>query len=844
MGIRGKLLVIFVLIKVLPLLLLSWIAWSAFERLGSTVSGRAAEMADGMVETIGEFAEEATDDAISALDDRSREALERLTTDTARAIASFLYDRDTEILQAALLRPSEAEYRRFMTYRKRAVFEHGPWRLKEDGSGWEAASSDGPNPFAAARAEEALEDNSRHFSSRPPEFVGRRSLRPLYVEMSFIDTAGRERIKIRNGALTEPGLRDVSDRRNTFLGGEDYWPRLQQLAAGDIDVSEVVGEYVGSRVIGPYTPAAAERAGIAFAPEESAYAGTENPVGRRFRGIVRWSTPVVEEGRIVGYVSLALDHDHLRQFTDRLSPTGMRYTAISDAISGNYAFMWDHKGRAISHPRDYFIVGFDRGSGERVVPWMDRALYDQWQASAKPANEFLAGVEPYLDQSLEKKPALPLLKAGTVALDCRYLNFSPQCAGWEQLTRSGGSGSFVIFFSGLWKLTTAAAIPYYTGRYGDSQRGFGFVTIGANVDEFHRAATMSATKIERALEDKRAEFAAQRADLFGAIRASLERTASDLGVSTALMIVAVIGVALWMAAFMTRQITRLSDAIGRFRAGELEHRIEVRSRDEMGQLANELNRMADAVEESFRRLDDARARAVEANQMKTSFLAKMSHELRTPLNGILGFAQLLEMRLEKPEFKKFASTIASSGRHLLKIVGDLLDMAKVEAGRVELEMAVVPARRFVEDTCAGHQAHAEEKGIGFTVELAADLPETITTDPLRLRQILNNLLNNAVKFTEKGRVSLAVEARESLLVFRIEDTGRGIPAEQLERVFEPFSQVEDFMNRSRDGTGLGLALARELAALFGGHIEVSSEIGVGSCFTLTVPTSSRVAQAA
>ena len=844
MGIRGKLLLIFVLIKVVPLLLLSWIAWSAFERLGATVSDRAAVMADGMVETVGEFAEEATNDAIAALDDRSREALERLTTDTARAISQFLYDRDADIRQAALLPTTEAAYRSFMAFRERALFDHGPWRLNQDRSAWEAASGDGPNPLKAARADEALADNARHFSARPPEFFGRRAMRPLYVEMSFVGIDGRERVKVRTGDLTEAGLRDVSDRRNTFLGGEDYWQRLKQLAPGEIEVSEVIGEYVGSRVIGPYTPAAAERAGIAFEPEQSAYAGTENPLGRRFRGLVRWATPVVAEGRVVGYVTLALDHDHLRQFTDRLSPTGMRYTPISDATSGNYAFLWDFKGRAISHPRDYFIVGFDRASGERVVPWLDRDLYRQWQASGKPANQFLAGVEPYLAQSLEKKPALELVKAGTIALDCRYLNFSPQCAGWEQLTAAGGSGSFVIFFSGLWKLTTAAAIPYDTGRYGDSERGFGFVTIGANVDEFHHAATMSATKIERALEDKRAAFAEQRADLFDAIRDNLERTAGELGLSTAVMIGVVIGVALWMAAFLTRQITRLSDAIGRFRAGDLDHRIEVRSRDEMGHLAIDLNRMADAVEESFRRLDDARARAVEANEMKTSFLAKMSHELRTPLNGILGFAQLLEMRLDQPESKKFAATIASSGRHLLKIVSDLLDMAKVEAGRVELENVAVPLRHFVEDTCAGHQADAGEKGLEFQLVLAPELPETIISDPLRLRQILNNLLNNAVKFTDAGRVSLTVEAQGSALAFRVEDTGRGIPAEQLERVFEPFSQVEDFMNRSRDGTGLGLALARELAGLFDGRIDVSSTVGVGSRFTLTIPLTADVAKAA
>ncbi len=844
MGIRGKLILIFVLIKVLPLLLLSWIAWTAFDRLGHTVTSRAAEMADGMLTTIGGFADQASKDAIAALDDRSREALERLTTDTAQDVARFLYDRDADILQAALLQPAQQDYQRFMQHRERFVHQHGAWQLRPDGSGWQPVEAEGPDAQLAARAADALPDNARNFSARPPEFVGHRERRPLYVEMTFIDLHGMEQLKIRNGELTRPGLRDVSRRGNTYLGAEDYWPSLQALAPGEIYVSEVIGEYVGSKVIGPYTPAAAERAGIPFEPEKSAYAGTENPVGRRFRAIVRWATPVLRGGQVIGYVTLALDHEHLRQFTDRLSPTSARYTPISDAISGNYAFMWDHVGRAISHPRDYFIVGFDPASGERVVPWLDRDLYARWQASGLPPKQFLAGVQPFDGQSLKKKPALGMVRQGTIALDCRYLNFSPQCAGWQQLTEAGGSGSFVIFFSGLWKLTTAAAIPYFTGQYGASKRGFGFVTIGANVDEFHSAATRSAEKINQELERKREDYAAQRAGMFDAIRHSLERTAAELGMSTLVMILLVIGVALWMAAFLTRRITRLSDGIERFRAGDLEHRIEPRSQDEMGRLAIDLNRMADAVEESFRRVDEARSRAVEANRMKTSFLAKMSHELRTPLNGILGFADLLELKAESPQLQRYAGMIGSSGRHLLSIVDDLLDMAKIEAGRVELSPAELVLRDFLQDVCAGHRTHAEAKGLAMTLSIAERVPEHFVADPVRLRQILNNLLNNAVKFTDRGSVGLSVDCTGEEISFVVEDSGRGIAADQTEKIFEPFNQAEDFMQRSRDGTGLGLSLVKELTALFGGRVALSSEPGRGSRFTVTLPLSAGQREAA
>ncbi len=836
LGIRGKLVLIFVVIKVLPLLLLAWLAWSAAERLGSTVTERAGEMAREALETIRGFADQATNDAIQALDDRSREALERLTTDTARDIASFLYARDRDVLQASLVPPTQAGYERFLMHRERFIFRHGRWQLNQAGDGWEPVRFEGVDVARMARAEEVLEDNARHFSARPPEYLGQRQLAPLFVEMSFVDLTGRERIKVRNGDLTEPGLRDVSVQANTFLGAETYWDELRALKPGDIYVSEVIGEYVRSPIIGPYTPARAQKAGIPFEPEKAAYAGTENPVGKRFRAIVRWATPVLEGERVVGYVTLALDHEHLRQFTDRLSPTARRYTDINDAISGNYAFLWDHEGRAISHPRDQFIVGYDRATGRRVPPWLDSQLYSRWQASGMEINDFLAGIPPYDGQSLQRKPAREMIKAGTVGLDCRYLNFSPQCAGWRQLTEEGGSGSFVIFFSGLWKLTTAAAIPYNTGQYGRDRQGFGFVTIGANVDEFHSAATHSAEQIARSLDRKAAEFAAQREGLLGAIRQHLEQTARELGVSTALMILAVIGVALWMSAFMTRQITRLSEGIERFRAGDLEHRLSVRSRDEMGQLARSLNRMADAVKESFDRLEEARARAVEANRLKTSFLAKMSHELRTPLNGILGFSELLSLSSQNDQTRSYAQTIQRSGHHLLEIVDDLLDMAKIEAGKLEVSASDIPLTEFIVDACAGHGRHAEQKSLHFDLMLAPDLPERIRSDPVRLRQVLNNLLNNAVKFTDAGRVSLAVDTDErGWIRFAVEDTGRGIPADQLDKVFEPFSQVEDFMTRSRDGTGLGLTLVKELTALLQGEVSVRSTPNEGSVFTVCFP---------
>ena len=834
-GIRGKLISIFIVIKVVPLVLLALLAWTMAEKLGDAVGLQLESVSSSMLRTLRSVGEEATQDALHALDDRARESMERLTTDTARAVAAFLYDRDADIREAAELEPGDASYRRFLAHRQRPVFSHGPWKLADDGKRWEPAAPESWDESLAADAGQALSDNAKAFSARPPEFLGHREMRPLFVEMSFIDLSGRERVKVTQGSLMTPGLRQVSDARETFIRAEHYWPELQKLKPGEIHVSDVVGAYVKSHVIGPYLPASAEKAGEPFKPEASAYAGTENPVGRRFRGIVRWAMPVVRQGQITGYVTLALDHDHIRQFTDRISPTDARYTPINDAIAGNYAFMWDHRGRAISHPRDYFIPGYDPATGEPVTPWMDQSLYEAWQSSGKSSQAFLEGVKPYDDQSLKKKPAGALVKAGTVALDCRYLNFSPQCSGWKLLTEKGGSGSFVIFFSGLWKLTTAAAIPYYTGPYAASPQGFGIVTIGANVDDFHRAATESAKRIGLTIDAKDKEFQTLRAGISQAINDNLTQTAGALAISTLVMVAVVIAVAIWMAQFITRRITRMIEGLDGFQAGDLSRRLEVKSTDEMGHLAESFNSMADRVQESFKRSEDARQSAEAANRMKSEFLANISHELRTPLNGILGFAELLKLDATDAAHQEYAATIESSGQHLLDLVNDLLDLAKVEAGRMELNLNDVPLATFAQEVCAAHRGHAQAKGLQLECTIAAGTPERLHTDPLRLRQILNNLLNNAIKFTDNGRIDLNIHADGERIALAVSDTGRGIPKDAQDVIFDKFRQVDAFVTREQAGTGLGLALARQFVHLLGGELSLRSEPGVGSTFTLLLP---------
>ena len=832
LGIRAKLILVFILIKVLPLLLLAWYAWYSAQRLGHDVAREATRMADSMFETVRVVGDTVTQDAIEALDARSREAIEALTTEAARQVASFLYERDDDIRYVASLAPDADAYNRFIQRSKRDYYDHVEYVLAEDGSGWVPVDEPVPEARITRRISQY---NSHNFNSRAPEYLGVRTRKPLYHEITFVDLDGFERIKVTATDLTTPELRHIADRRQTFVNAESYWQDLRLLRPGEIYVSNVIGAYVPSLIVGPYTPAAAERAGIDFAPTESAYAGTENPVGRRFRGIVRWATPVVRDEQIIGYVTLALDHDHIRQFTDRLMPTEVRYTPIIDAIEGNYAFMWDHRGRSIAHPRDFFIVGYDAETGYPVPPWMDETLYDEWQASGLPAHVFLESIEPFRDQSLDNKPALAQRQSGISPLDCRYLNFSPQCEGWQALTEHGGSGSFLIYFSGLWKLVTAAAIPYYTGQYGDSLQGFGFVTIGANVDDFHRAATESGQRISALIEQRSNEFALQRSEMLDGINRDLAVTAWGLTASTVAMTVIVIFIAIMMANMLTTRITGMIKGIRRFESGDLEYRLDAKGNDEMGDLAQSLNVMADSVAESFKRLDEARHDAEQANRAKSEFLSTVSHELRTPLNGILGFAELLEAEASNPEQAEYANTIHESGKHLLALVNDLLDLSKIEAGRMELNMTDVALTPIIEELCSLHRGVAARKGLDFIVEISPDLPETLHTDSTRLRQILNNLLNNAVKFTDSGHVGLHVLHTEDGLTFSVVDTGCGIPEALQPLVFEKFRQAESFSTRSHGGTGLGLTLARQFAHMMQGTLSVESVHGKGSLFVLRLP---------
>jgi PAS domain S-box-containing protein len=239
-------------------------------------------------------------------------------------------------------------------------------------------------------------------------------------------------------------------------------------------------------------------------------------------------------------------------------------------------------------------------------------------------------------------------------------------------------------------------------------------------------------------------------------------------------------------------------------------------------------------EEHMRR---AKEQAEAANQAKSRFLAHMSHEIRTPLASILGFADLLtEATAQNPAALRHARTIRTNAEHLLTLVNDILDISKIEASRMTLEVAECSPEELARDVEALLADRARAKGLAFEVEIARDTPRSVWSDPTRLRQILVNLVGNAIKFTESGSIGIAVKGDgEQGVAFTVRDTGIGMTQAQLDRIFQPFAQGDESMARRYGGTGLGLSISRALAEMLGGRLRVGSTPGAGASFVLNLP---------
>jgi signal transduction histidine kinase/ActR/RegA family two-component response regulator len=337
----------------------------------------------------------------------------------------------------------------------------------------------------------------------------------------------------------------------------------------------------------------------------------------------------------------------------------------------------------------------------------------------------------------------------------------------------------------------------------------------------------------------------------------LAQVHANAGIIIVLSLVALLtatSLGLTISGWIIRPIHRLSEASRAIASGDLDQKVEFKSVNELGLLSQSFNQMALQLKESFEQLETrveertvelnkAKQSAEAANSSKSEFLANMSHELRTPLNAILGFAQVMNRDASlAPQQQENLGIINRSGEHLLSLINDVLDMSKIEAGRITLTENAFDLYQLLRTIQEMFQLKAESKGLQLSIECTPDLPDYIYTDESKLRQILINLLGNAVKFTQEGGVILRVRAKEQekitsphpfSLIFEVEDTGPGIAPNELESLFEPFVQTETG-RKSQQGTGLGLPISRKFVQLMAGDITVNSTPGQGTIFQFDI----------
>lgn len=325
------------------------------------------------------------------------------------------------------------------------------------------------------------------------------------------------------------------------------------------------------------------------------------------------------------------------------------------------------------------------------------------------------------------------------------------------------------------------------------------------------------------------------AEVFGPLN-SMREAGLLTGVAVLLLLAVV---SFLLARAVTEPLDRSTSALRRLMRGDLEIDTPVSGRgDEIGDLENAIAAFKNEIAHRLQaedKLRRAKEEADAANRAKSDFLAVMSHEIRTPMHGVLGLMEIVRDEPLSAQQREALDQATRSSQTLLGVLNDILDLSKVESGQLVIHREPVALRELLATVVDAYAGVARRKGIALNCQLADDLPECVRTDPLRVRQVLWNLIGNAVKFTDRGHVTLTVTCTEAELWFAVADTGIGIDPAALDRLFEPFQQADASTTRRYGGTGLGLSIAHRMAQLLGGCISARSALGQGACFTVRLP---------
>ncbi|WP_083657227.1 ATP-binding protein [Poseidonibacter parvus] len=855
--IKIKLILLFIIIKILPLLVMTYISYISIKNLNEYMNKSTTYLSNKSKEIILNTANESINDSITNLNKKSQESLERLTLEIANRVSEFLKQRDSDILFLSKLDITDKTLKEFYNSKEKEIVVHDKYNYNDKKQKWYIDNKIPNNNFTP----KILSDNKTDFNYNPESLV-KTKLIPIYKEISFFNLEGIEINKV--SSLNQKKL-DVSLKENTYINSENYFKKIQYLEEGEIFVSDVIGEYIGSKIIGTFTKEKAKKANIEFDAKSSAYSGLENPNGKRFEGIVRFITPVFKNEIKIGYLSMALNHRHIMEYTDNLNPIGIySKSQIINAGEGNYAFMWDYLGRNISHPRDYFISGFNKKTGKRIAPWISKDLKDDFLKSGKKdLNDFLLTYPVFKEQSLSKKPNIKqLLEKGEVSLDCRYLNFAPQCNGWMELTKDGGHGSFIIFWSGVWKLVTAAPISYKTGKFKDSKRGFGFVTIGANVDEFHFAANKTRENITKILKTQNNIVKEIVDDNKYEISSYIKNIIKELTFISLIMIAIVIVIAILMSDYISSKIENLLIGTKKFANNEFDYRINNESNDEIGNLEKSFNEMAskiskliseqtqlnehleESVKEKTKELIEINedleiriskvvaknrqkdAQLVQNNKMAAigEMISMIIHQWKQPLNAISMINSSAELRLligenTEEELKKDNIAIKKQIELMSTTMEDFRNFFKNNVKNEYKVSSMIKKSINLIEKIYNYQ------GIFIKLEMQDSFKEELTLGyENEIMQVIINVINNSrdailMNDCDIKRIEISCKEENDELIISILDFAGGISDEIKDKIFEAYFTTKE----KEDGTGLGLYMAKTILEKVNGTITLNNK---------------------